>query len=43
MPASPGFWCGTGKVRASDLNGAKGRPDHVVESIGALPELLEGL
>jgi len=33
----------TGKFRASDLNGAKGRPDHVVESIGALPELLEGL
>ncbi len=33
----------TGKFRASDLNGAKGRPDHVIESIGPLPELLDTL
>lgn len=31
------------RFRASDLNGEKGGPDHVIESIGALPENLDRL
>jgi ribonucleotide monophosphatase NagD (HAD superfamily) len=33
----------TGKFRPSDLDGRAGRPDHVIEDIGRLPDLLEEL
>ncbi|MGS0683622.1 HAD-IIA family hydrolase [Nakamurella sp. GG22] len=33
----------TGKFRESDLNGDKGRPDHVIDSIADLPALLDRL
>jgi HAD superfamily hydrolase (TIGR01458 family) len=33
----------TGKFRASDLNGDRGTPDHVIDGIGDLPELLDQL
>ncbi len=33
----------TGKFRESDLNGDKGRPDHVIDSIVDLPALLDRL
>ena len=33
----------TGKFRESDLNGDKGRPDHVIDGIAALPALLDRL
>ena len=33
----------TGKFRESDLNGDKGRPEHVIDSIADLPALLDRL
>lgn len=33
----------TGKFRPSDLDGSHGRPDHVIDDVGALPALLEDL
>jgi ribonucleotide monophosphatase NagD (HAD superfamily) len=33
----------TGKFRAADLERAPGRPDHVIDDIGRLPELLDSL
>ncbi len=33
----------TGKFRATDLDGRHGRPDYVIDDIGALPVLLEEL
>ena len=33
----------TGKFRPSDLDRSAGRPDHVIDDIGGLPELLDSL
>ncbi|MGD0313197.1 MAG: TIGR01458 family HAD-type hydrolase [Acidimicrobiales bacterium] len=33
----------TGKFRPSDLDGVAARPDHVIDDIGRLPDLLEGI
>jgi len=33
----------TGKFRSADLERAPGRPDHVIDDIGRLPELLDSL